>query len=78
VATVERTTNLHRGELLTTLRAALPGLGVAVAVFVLALATIVVSLLRQPLDLVASLASLAIATSLAITAPSLPVLLDTE
>jgi hypothetical protein len=56
VATVERATNLHRAELLTTLRAALPGLWVAVVAFVLALATIVVSLLRQPLDLVVSLA----------------------
>jgi hypothetical protein len=68
VATVERATNLHRAELLTTLRAALPGLWVAVAAFVLALATIVVSLFRQPLDLVVSLAGLVVATSLAIAA----------
>lgn len=68
MATVERATNLHRGELLTTLRAALPGLWVAVAAFVLALATIVVSLFRQPLDLVVSLAGLVVATSLAIAA----------
>jgi diacylglycerol kinase family enzyme len=65
---VERATNLHRGELLTTLRAALPGLGVAVAAFVLALATIVVSLFGQPLDLVVSLAGLVVATCLAIAA----------
>ena len=68
MATVERATNLHRAELLTTLRAALPGLWVAVAAFVLALATIVVSLFRQPLDLVVSLAGLVVATSLAIAA----------
>jgi hypothetical protein len=68
VATVERATNLHRGELLTTLRAALPGLGVAGAAFVLALATFVVSLFRQPLDLVVSLAGLVVATSLAVAA----------
>jgi hypothetical protein len=68
VATVERATNLHRAELLTTLRAALPGLWVAVAAFVLALATIVVSLFRQPLDLVISLAGLVAATCLAIAA----------
>jgi hypothetical protein len=41
---------------------------VAGAAFVLALATIVVSLFRQPLDLVVSLAGLVIATSLAIAA----------
>jgi len=41
---------------------------VAVAAFVLALATIVVSLFRQPLDLVVSLAGLVVATSLAIAA----------
>jgi hypothetical protein len=68
VATVERVTNLHRAELLTTRRAALPGLWVAVAALVLALATIVVSLFRQPLDLVVSLAGLVVATSLAIAA----------
>jgi hypothetical protein len=68
VATVERVTNLHRAELLTTRRAALPGLWVADAAFVLALATIVVSLFRQPLDLVVSLAGLVVATSLAIAA----------
>jgi hypothetical protein len=68
VARVERATNLHRAELLTALRAALPGLWVAVAAFVLALATIVVSLFRQPLDLVVSLAGLVVATSVAIAA----------
>jgi hypothetical protein len=41
---------------------------VAGAAFVLALATVVVSLFRQPLDLVVSLAGLVIATSLAIAA----------
>jgi len=52
---MERAANPHRAELLKTLRAALPGLAVAGAASVLALATIVISLYRQPVDLVGSL-----------------------
>jgi len=68
VVSVEGTTNPHRAELLKTLRAARPGLVVAVAAAVVALAVIVISLYRQPLDLVVCLVSLLLATSLAMTA----------
>jgi hypothetical protein len=63
MATTERAANPHRAELLKTRRAALPGLAVAGAASVLALATIVISLYRQPSDLMVSLAGLVIAAA---------------
>ena len=66
--TTERRTNLRRTELLETVRAALPGSAMAVVACILAITTIVISLFRQPLDLVASLAGLAIAVPVAMAA----------
>jgi diacylglycerol kinase family enzyme len=68
MSTVERDANQHLAELLKTLRAALPGSAVAGAASVLAIATIVVSLDRQPLDLAVGLAGLLMAVPLAVAA----------
>ena len=68
MSTVERDANPHRAEFLKTLRAALPGSAVAGAASVLSFATIVMSLDRQPLDLVVCLAGLLMAVPLAVAA----------
>jgi diacylglycerol kinase family enzyme len=68
MVTAERAANPHRAELLKTLRAALPGAAVAGAALVVALAIIVISLYRQPRDLVVSLVGLVVAALLVIAA----------
>ena len=65
---MERDANPHRAEILTSLRAALPGSVVSVAASVLACAILVASLFRQPVDLVMSLVGVVVVASLAIVA----------
>ncbi len=65
-----RAANPHRAELLSSVRAALPGLVVSVVAFTVACAILVASFFHRPIDLVVSLACIVLAASLAIVATS--------
>lgn len=67
---MDRVPRTHIQELRSALRPAVPGLAFAVATLVLAVASIVVALVSHPVDLLASLAALAIAAALGIATMS--------